>query len=77
VVISLNSVTALLFKYAVWSDVDWRITAIMTLAGVVVGVTSSRLAHRVPQDRLKRGFAVLLLLVALWMAVETVVLSTA
>jgi uncharacterized membrane protein YfcA len=75
VVISLNSVTALLFKYAVWPDVDWRITAIMTVAGVVVGVVSSRLAHRVPQDRLKRAFAVLLLLVAVWMAVETVALS--
>ncbi len=76
VVISLNSVTALIFKYPVWADVDWRITAIMTLAGVVVGVASSRLAHRVPQDRLKRGFAVLLILVAVWMAVESIALTS-
>lgn len=75
VVVALNSVTALLFKYDTWSEIPWQIPLLVVVGGLVGSVAASSLNTGISQRLLERAFAVLLVLLALWMAVETFVLS--
>lgn len=75
VVIALNSLTALVFKYDTWADIDWHVPLLVIIGGIIGSVLASRFNSRVPQRLLERAFAVLLVLLAVWMAVETLVLG--
>lgn len=75
VVIALNSVTALVFKYDTWASIDWYIPALVIVGGIVGSVLASRFNAKVPQRLLERSFAALLVVLAAWMALETLVLS--
>ncbi len=75
VVVALNSVTALAFKYDTWSQIPWHIPVLVIIGGLVGSVAASTLNHGLPQRILERAFAVLLVVLALWMAVESLVLS--
>ena len=67
VVIVINSVAGLI-PYLVAGDADaamnWPVIAAFALAAIVVSLPAGRLARRVPAAVLRRGFAVLVLLVA-------------
>ncbi len=73
-VVALNSVTALGFRFDAWSSVDWRVPALVIVGALAASFVSSRWNSVVPSRLLERGFAVLLLLLAVWMALESTVL---
>lgn len=79
VVIALNSVAGLvpyLIAGGAASGVDWRIVAAFAVAAVVVSLPAGRLARRVPAAVLRRGFAVLVLLVAAGVTTQAVTALT-
>lgn len=80
VVVALNSV----FGFAAHATgggpgggVDWPTAAAFTAAAVAGSLTAARLAGRVPAARLRRGFAVLVLAVAAYVAARTLLGSPA
>jgi uncharacterized protein len=76
IVVALNSVTALAFKWDTWGEVDWRIPLLVIVGGLVGSVVASRLNVDIPRQILERGFAVLLVVLAAWMVLESLVLQT-
>lgn len=70
VVVALNSVTALGFRFDTWSAVAWAIPLVVIIGGLVGSVVASRASHRVPRAALERGFAALLVLLAIWMPID-------
>lgn len=73
VVVALNSLTALAFKADSWRGVDWHIPALVIVGGLVGSVVAARWNASVPRRVLERGFAGLLVLLACWMVLETVI----
>jgi uncharacterized membrane protein YfcA len=63
-IIALNCLTALLAKYAIWSEINWRYPLIIAICALIMASVSSRLAPRTPTVHLKRGFAFLLFAIA-------------
>jgi len=63
-IIALNCLTALLAKYAIWSEISWRYPLIIAICALIMASVSSRLAPRTPTVHLKRGFAFLLFAIA-------------
>jgi uncharacterized membrane protein YfcA len=63
-IIALNCLTALLAKYAIWSEINWRYPLIIAICALITASVSSRLAPRTPTVHLKRGFAFLLFAIA-------------
>ena len=74
VVVALNSVTALLFKVDAWGSVDWHVPALVIVGGLVGSVVASRWNVGIPRRILERGFAVLLVVLAVWMVLQPFVL---
>ncbi len=74
-VIALNSVSALAFKYDTWGDVSWSVPLLVIVGGLVGSFAASTVNVGIPQRLLERGFAIALVVLAVWMAVETVVLG--
>lgn len=66
VVISLNSLAALLGHLG-HETIDLELAASITAAAAVGAWGGARLAGRAPELRLRRGFGILVLLVAIWM----------
>lgn len=77
VVIALNSVTALIFKYDTWASIEWQVPILVVVGGVVGSVVASRFSAHVPQRPLERAFAGLLVLLAVWMVVDSTLLGSA
>jgi uncharacterized membrane protein YfcA len=75
VVIALNSLTALMFKFDTWGQIPWHVPALVIVGGLIGSVAASTFNTGVPQRLLERAFAILLVLLAAWMALETLVLS--
>lgn len=75
VVIALNSLTALVFKFDTWSSIEWQVPLLVIVGGIIGSVLASRFNSKVPQRMLERSFAGLLVVLAIWMAVETLVIS--
>jgi uncharacterized membrane protein YfcA len=75
VVVALNSLTALAFKYDTWSLIPWHIPLLVIVGGLIGSVAASTLNTGVSQRLLERAFAVLLVVLAAWMALETLMLS--
>ena len=76
VVIALNSLTALAFKYDTWASIDWQVPLFVVVGGIVGSVVASRFNAGVPQRLLERAFAGVLVLLAVWMVVDATVLSS-
>lgn len=74
-IIALNSVTALVFKYDTWGTVEWTVPLLVVAGGLVGSVAASTLNHGIPARVLERTFAVVLVALAVFMAVETLVLQ--
>ncbi len=75
VVVALNSLTALGFKYDTWDQIPWHIPLLVVIGGLVGSITASTLNTGIPQRVLERAFAVLLVGLAAWMVLEPFVLS--
>jgi uncharacterized protein len=73
-VIMLNSLTALLFKAPVWTEVTWQIPLIMIAGAVIGSVTVAAVNVNISQRFMERAFAILLIVLALFMAIESLVL---
>jgi uncharacterized membrane protein YfcA len=63
-IIALNCLTALLAKYAIWSEINWSYPLIIAIFALIIAWISSHLAPRTPIVHLKRGFAFLLFAIA-------------
>jgi len=70
-IISLNSLIALLAHFRVWSDVDWHIPALMAISAVIVATLSSHFGKVSSPESLRRAFAGLLFTIALFTVVQT------
>lgn len=75
VVIALNSVTALAFKADTWQQVDWHVPLLVIAGGLIGSVIASRAQGRLPRALLERGFAVLLVILAIAMVLEPLLLD--
>lgn len=73
-IISLNSLVALLAHYKVWSDVDWHIPALMAISAVIVATLSSHFGKVSSPELMRRAFAGLLFTVALFTIAQTWIL---
>jgi uncharacterized protein len=71
VIIAINSITAMLGRYTIWSDVNWSLPIAMAAAAVVVAGIASRVHTKLNPQILKNSFAGLLYLVSLFTIVET------
>jgi hypothetical protein len=63
-VISLNSVTALLGHHAMWGEVDWHVPIFMSIGAIVMASASSHFGRVSSPALLRKAFATLLLFVA-------------
>jgi uncharacterized membrane protein YfcA len=70
-IISLNSLTALLAHYRLWSEVKWQVPALMAIAAVYVAQVASKKNSSSNPIAVKKGFSVLLFSVALFTIVKT------
>jgi uncharacterized membrane protein YfcA len=75
VVVALNSLTALAFKYDTWSQIPWQIPLLVIVGGLAGSVVASSINTGLSQRLLERAFAVLLVVLAAWMVLETFVLT--
>jgi uncharacterized membrane protein YfcA len=71
VVIALNAAVALAARIG-QAELDWGVIVPFTAAAVVASLGGTRLADRLPAKTLTRAFAVLLVLVAVYVAVRAV-----
>ncbi len=75
IVMLLNSSTALLVRYELWNNVQWKIPLVILISAVVVAWVAAEKGTRLKSKSLERGFAGLLLFVGLFTFIETVFLS--
>lgn len=52
-------------------ELDWNILGIVTALGIIGSVAGSKLARRLPQDKLKRGFGWFLLVMGIYILVRS------
>jgi uncharacterized membrane protein YfcA len=69
-VIAMNSATALLGHYVLWSEVSWKIPLVMGAIAVVVAQIASRIKLPISDVLLRKVFAFLLFSVAIFSLVE-------
>ena len=63
-IIALNCITAFIAKSSIWSEINWRYPAVVALSAVIVSRFASIFAPKAPTVHLKRGFAILLFMLA-------------
>ncbi len=71
-VIGINSVTALAFRFDQGFDLDWAVIGLFTASAVLGGLLGNRVVSRVNPARLSQAFAILLVAVALYTAARSV-----
>lgn len=74
VIVSLNSLTALMFRVDTWHDIQWQLPLIVIVGGLVGSVVAARANLAISQQLLERAFAGLLVLLASWMVIEAIVM---
>lgn len=72
IVVAINSAAALVSRLG-HTELDWAVIVPVTAAAMVATLLGRRLAVRLPADRLKRAFAVLLVLVAGYTGVKAAI----
>ena len=70
-IISLNSATALIAHYKVWSDVEWRTPLVIAIAAVGVALWASHHSSRANPVILRKSFAGLLYSISLFTLIKT------
>lgn len=70
-IIFLNSSIALIVRSHSWNEVDWSLPLIMAVVAIIVSRLASNRSSSLPQESLKRAFALLLFAIATFTLVET------
>jgi uncharacterized membrane protein YfcA len=65
-IIALNCLTAFITNIQQWGKINWGVPLTMTLSAVVVTLLASSKSHHVPTHLLRKAFAVLLYLIAIY-----------
>lgn len=52
-------------------DLDWPTLMLVTALGIVGSLAGAQIAHRVPQDQLRKGFGVFLIMMGMFILVRT------
>ena len=65
-VIAINSLTAFIGHYQSWSEVDWKVPAVITFSALIVATVTSRAHAKVNQEILKKSLAALLISVSIF-----------
>ena len=63
-IISLNSLTALLARYGVWHEVNWHVPVVIGIAAVIVATIASHRGSESSPKHLRKAFAFLLLAIS-------------
>ena len=74
-IISLNSLTALLGHHALWSQVPWHIPSIMAISAVVIASAASHFGKLSSPELIRKVFALLLFAVAGFTLLQASLLS--
>jgi uncharacterized membrane protein YfcA len=74
-IIAINSITAFFGHYQSWSEVTWTVPIVMSIAAVIVARFASIKSGQVNQVILKKAFAGLLYLVAIFTLLQTWVIA--
>ncbi|MFM6941463.1 MAG: sulfite exporter TauE/SafE family protein [Candidatus Planktophila sp.] len=74
-VISANSLTALIGHHAMWNQVNWKIPSLMAVAAVIMASTSSHFGKIASPATLRKAFAGLLFAVASFTLLQALLLS--
>lgn len=74
-IIAINSITAFFGHYQSWSEVTWTVPLAMSIAAVIVARFASIKSGQVNQVILKKAFAGLLYLVAIFTLLQTWVIA--
>jgi len=72
-IIALNCITAFIAKSSIWSEINWRYPAVVALSAVIVSRFASKFASKAPTVHLKRGFAILLFMLAAFTILVSVI----
>jgi uncharacterized membrane protein YfcA len=74
-IISLNSITSFLGHHKVWSDVDWKIPALMAISAVIVASVASHRGGISSPEKLRKAFAFLLFSIATFTLLQVLLQS--
>jgi uncharacterized membrane protein YfcA len=74
-IIAINSITAFFAHYQSWDDVNWVVPIAMTVAAVIVARLASIKSGQVRPELLKKGFAILLYVIAIFTLLQTWVIA--
>ena len=70
-IIALNCFTAFIAHHSVWHEIRWSIPTAITIASVTVALLASHFSVKVPATILRRAFAILLILIAVYSMART------
>jgi uncharacterized membrane protein YfcA len=70
-IIALNSAIAFIARNQSWSEVDWSLPLTMAAMAIIISRIASNQSSRAPQALLKRSFAGLLFIIAIFTLIET------
>ncbi|MEI6648206.1 MAG: sulfite exporter TauE/SafE family protein [Actinomycetes bacterium] len=70
-IIALNCFTAFIAHHSIWHEIRWSIPVAMAIAAVVVTIFASHFSVKVPTSILRKSFAALLILIALYSLAKT------
>lgn len=73
-IISINSLIALIAHNRIWGEIDWHIPALMSLSAIVVASVSSHFGNVSSPALLRKAFALLLFSVAAFTVIESWIL---
>ncbi len=74
-IIAINSITAFFGHYQSWSEVTWTVPLAMSLAAVIVARMASIKSGQMNQTVLRKAFAALLYLIAIFTLLQTWVIA--
>lgn len=70
-IIALNCLTAFISHYSKWREISWSVPLIIAMSAVFVTNFASRRSHLVPVKTLRKAFAIMLYLIALYTVLES------
>jgi uncharacterized membrane protein YfcA len=70
-IIALNCLTAFITHFQQWGKINWGIPLTMTISAVGVTLLASSKSHRVPTHLLRRAFAILLYMIAIYTTIKS------
>lgn len=70
-IIALNCLTAFISHYPKWGEISWSVPITIAVGAVIVTNLASAKSHKVPTKILRRAFAILLYLIAVYTTLKT------